>query len=151
MTEHEMTEFDKLMIEELEKLKNEIEESRNQKWDADSETTFYRSAYNDAIYKAYDILDNRIKEIKEVTKNQNVILRKENQMIITDLMEYVGENVRVYFTKATADYEGEYKEGKLGYVRSFSAEFGYRKPHYFYIDNLNFKAYHIRKVERIYK
>ena len=64
-------------------------------------------------------------------------------MIITDLMEYVGKRVKVYFE------DGDIKEGVLGYVHSFSEQYGYRKPKHFYIDNLGFRAYHVKKVEEV--
>lgn len=58
-----------------------------------------------------------------------------------DLMKLVGKRVSVYFKDGKSAY------GALGYVDEFSAKHDYRKPNYFYINNISFKVSHIRKVE----
>lgn len=58
-----------------------------------------------------------------------------------ELMLYVGKRVFVYFKDGKSAY------GTLGYVDEFSAKHDYRKPNYFYINNISFKVSHIRKVE----
>lgn len=67
-------------------------------------------------------------------------------MIITDLMEYVGKRVKVYFEN------GVIAEGVLSYVHSFSEQNGWKKPKHFYLtfkDNkeISFRSYHVKKVE----
>ena len=68
-------------------------------------------------------------------------------MIITDLMEYVGKRVKVYFE------DGNIKEGVLGYVHSFSEQYGFKKPKHFYLPqkdgDLCFRAWHVKKVEEV--
>lgn len=60
-----------------------------------------------------------------------------------ELMKLVGKKVRVTFTR------GDVEEGVLNYADEFSAKHDYRKPAYFYINNLSFKVSHIRKCEVI--
>ena len=62
-------------------------------------------------------------------------------MTKTELMSYVGKKVRIYF-------KGEERSiyGTLGYVDEFSVKYDYRKPNYFYIDNISFKVSHVRKL-----
>lgn len=62
-------------------------------------------------------------------------------MILTDLKDYVGRNVRVYFT------DGDVVTGKLEYAETFSEQYGWRKAKHFYIGDLCFRAWHVRKVE----
>ena len=57
-----------------------------------------------------------------------------------ELMKKVGKKVKITF------FDGNWREGVLGYTKEFSAEYGYRKPGYFTIGDLSFKAYHIRKI-----
>lgn len=68
-------------------------------------------------------------------------------MIITDLMEYVGKNVKIYFE------DGDIKQGKLEYVPAFSEMYKWKKPKHFYLPCLNedigFRAHHVKKVEVI--
>lgn len=68
-------------------------------------------------------------------------------MIIVDLFEYVGKNVRVYFE------DGDIQEGKLEYVPTFSEVYGFRRPKHFYLPNphedICFRAYHVKKIEVI--
>lgn len=60
---------------------------------------------------------------------------------ITELHKYVGKNVKIAF------YDGDIKEGVLGYTASFNASYGYRKVGYFTIGNLNFRLSHIKRLE----
>lgn len=66
-------------------------------------------------------------------------------MIITDLMEFVGKQVKVIFE------DGDVIQGKLEYVPTFSAMYGWRKPKHFYLPceggDIGFRAYHVKKVE----
>lgn len=57
-----------------------------------------------------------------------------------DLMKYVGKYVRVLFR------DGTWIWGKLGYVDEFSVKYDFRKPNYFYVDNISFKVSHIKKL-----
>lgn len=57
-------------------------------------------------------------------------------------MKLVGKKVYVYFK---CGERGIY--GTLGYVDEFSEKYDYRKPDYFYINNILFKVSHVRKVE----
>lgn len=61
-------------------------------------------------------------------------------MTKADLMKLVGKRVFVYFK------DGERVYGTLGYVDEFSEKYDYRKPNYFYINNISFKVSHVRKV-----
>ncbi len=63
-------------------------------------------------------------------------------MTKAELMLYVGKKVHIYFKDGE---RGIY--GTLGYVDEFSAKHGYRKPNYFYIDNIAFKVSHVRKLK----
>lgn len=63
-------------------------------------------------------------------------------MTKAELMLYVGKKVYIYFKDGE---RGIY--GTLGYVKEFSAKCDYRKPNYFYICNISFKASHVRKLE----
>lgn len=62
-------------------------------------------------------------------------------MTKTELMSYVGKKVHIYLK---GKEKGLY--GILGYADEFSAKHDYRKPNYFYIDNMLFKVSHIRKL-----
>ncbi len=62
-------------------------------------------------------------------------------MTKADLMELVGKKVTVYFKH---EERGIY--GTLGYVDEFSEKHDYRKPGYFYIVHISFKASLVRKV-----
>lgn len=57
------------------------------------------------------------------------------------LKEYVKRRVKVTFT------DGKTESGALGYTERFSSEYGFRKPGYFTINNLDFKVSHIDKIE----
>lgn len=57
------------------------------------------------------------------------------------LMKLVGKKVKIIFTG------GEVEEGVLNYADEYSAKHDYRKPAYFYINNLSFKVSHVRKCE----
>ena len=56
------------------------------------------------------------------------------------LMELVGKKVYVRFKDGTSIY------GTLRYADEFSAKHDWRKPNYFYIDNLSFKVSHVRRL-----
>lgn len=62
-------------------------------------------------------------------------------MTKADLMKLVGKNITVYFKH---EEEGLY--GTLGYVDEFSEKYDYRKPNYFYIGHVSFKASLVLKV-----
>lgn len=62
---------------------------------------------------------------------------------VNELHKYVGCTVKIKF------YDGTIREGKLGFTKEFSAEYGYRKPNYFTINNLDFKVSHIVDMELI--
>lgn len=57
-----------------------------------------------------------------------------------DLLMYVGNKVHVFL------YDGSILYGVLGYVYDFSSKYDYRKPNYFYIDNISFRASYVLKV-----
>lgn len=62
-------------------------------------------------------------------------------MTKADLMKLVSKKVFVIFKDGE---RGIY--GTLGYADEFSAKHDYRKPDYFYINNLSFKVSHVKKV-----
>ena len=62
-------------------------------------------------------------------------------MKLADLHKMVGKDVTVVF------FDGDVRSGVLGYADTFSAEHGYRKPNYFYIDDMSFKVSHIKKIK----
>lgn len=64
-------------------------------------------------------------------------------MIIIDLMEYVGKNVRLYFI------DGSIREGRLEYIPSYSEVFNYKRPKHFYINDYGFRSYNVEKAEEI--
>lgn len=59
----------------------------------------------------------------------------------SELMEFVGKNICVYFKDGDSIY------GKLGFVDEFSAKHDYRKLNYFYVDHISFKVSCVKKVE----
>ncbi len=63
-------------------------------------------------------------------------------MTKNELMSYVGKKVNIYFK---GDERGI--NGTLGYANEFSAKHDFRKPGYFYINNLSFKVSCVKKVE----
>lgn len=64
-------------------------------------------------------------------------------MTKSELMTYVGKKVHIYFK------DGERSiYGNLGYVEEFSAKYDFRKPNYFYIGNISFKASHVKAIIR---
>lgn len=60
---------------------------------------------------------------------------------IAELRKYVGKCVKVTF------YDGDIKDGILGYTAAFNASYGYRKAGYFTIENLDFRLNHIKRIE----
>ena len=57
-----------------------------------------------------------------------------------ELIKHLGERVTIQF------YDGTEKSGLLGYTENFSEEFGWRKPGYFTIENIDFKVSHIKNL-----
>ena len=64
-------------------------------------------------------------------------------MILTELLEYVGKNVRVYLTN------GRILEGVLHYVPTYSATYEFRRAKHFYINRESFRCHHVEKVEEL--
>ena len=62
-------------------------------------------------------------------------------MTKSDLFKLVGKKVIVYFKN-----EEKGICGILGFADEFSEKHDYRKPGYFYINNMLFKASHVRKL-----
>lgn len=62
-------------------------------------------------------------------------------MTKADLMSYVGKKVYIYFK---GDEKGIY--GTLGFVDEFSEKHDFRRPGYFYINNLSFNVSCVKKV-----
>jgi hypothetical protein len=56
------------------------------------------------------------------------------------LDKYLGKEVRIHFK------DGQVVYGVLGFTPEFSSKYGYRKPNYYTIGDLSFKASHIRSV-----
>ena len=59
------------------------------------------------------------------------------------LNEYIGQNVRITF------FDGDVREGTLGYTPEFSSKYGYRKPKCYTIGNLDFKLSHVTSIYKI--
>lgn len=57
------------------------------------------------------------------------------------LKEYIGENVEIVFS------DNKVETGVLRFADDFSAKHDYRKPNYFYINNLSFKVSHVKKLK----
>ena len=57
------------------------------------------------------------------------------------LNRYIGKKVKVILT------DGKIVFGTLGFAKEFSAEYGYRKPNFYYVENWNFRAYMVRRIE----
>lgn len=62
-------------------------------------------------------------------------------MTIVQLKEHIGENVEIVF------FDKRVETGVLGFADDFSAKHDYRKPNYFYINNLSFKVSHIKNFK----
>ena len=62
-------------------------------------------------------------------------------MTKAQLMRLVGKRVKITF------FDGEIKEGILGYTPEFSAKYRWRKPKHFTIGNLDFYVSHIKSCE----
>ena len=62
-------------------------------------------------------------------------------MTIADLTKFIGKPVCLYFKGHQIPLYGT-----LGYVDEFSSKHHYRKPGYFYINNMSFKVSAVRKV-----
>ena len=59
------------------------------------------------------------------------------------LNKYLNKNVEVIFT------DGDVVRGKLQYTAEFGAASGWRRPDYYAIGNLDFKASHVKKVREV--
>lgn len=64
-------------------------------------------------------------------------------MILTDLMEFDGKQVRVTLE------DGEILEGLIKYIPAFSEMYGWLRAHYFYINDKGFRAHHVKTCELI--
>ena len=62
-------------------------------------------------------------------------------MTNANLREYIGKRVVVRLFN-----NNEY-EGVLGFTTEFSSKYGYRKPNYFTIQNLDFKVSHLKSIK----
>ena len=60
-----------------------------------------------------------------------------------DMNKYLGEKVNVTFK------DGSSARGTLGFTEEFSARYGFRKPNFFTIGNLDFKVSHVKNIYRI--
>lgn len=60
---------------------------------------------------------------------------------IAELRKYIGKYVKITF------YDGDIRQGVLGYTAAFNASYGYRKVGYFTIGNLDFKLSHVKRIE----
>ena len=58
-----------------------------------------------------------------------------------ELMELVGRYMEVVF------HDERVEKGILGYANEFSAKHGWRKPDYFYINDISFKVSHIKRIK----
>lgn len=57
-----------------------------------------------------------------------------------ELRNIVGKRITIYFK------DGKEETGVLGYTPEFSEKYGFRKPNYFTINNIDFKVSHIKSV-----
>lgn len=64
-------------------------------------------------------------------------------MIITDLMEYDGKYVRLKLV------DGQVLEGTLQYVPSWSEMYNWRRAHYFYIGENQFRCHNVLWVDEL--
>lgn len=64
-------------------------------------------------------------------------------MTVKELHGFVGETVEVIFL------DGEVRKGVLGFTPEFCSEYGYRKPNYFTIGDIDFKVSHIKAVKLV--
>lgn len=56
------------------------------------------------------------------------------------MAQFLGKNVEVTFL------DGRVEKGVLGYTKEFSAEYGWRKPCYFTINDTDFKVSHVKSI-----
>lgn len=59
------------------------------------------------------------------------------------LDDLLGQYVRIYFRN------GYVKEGFLTFVPRFCAEFNYKKPLSYYVDNLAFRKSAVKQIEKV--
>lgn len=62
----------------------------------------------------------------------------------TILSLYEGKNVKIKLTDNTE------LTGRLEYIPEFNAKFGYRKPGFFAIGNVNFRSSYVKRLEEIF-
>lgn len=60
-----------------------------------------------------------------------------------ELKTFIGKRVEITL------FDGDIIAGVLGYAETFSAEYDYRKPSYFYIGSMCFKVSHVKKIKTI--
>lgn len=60
-----------------------------------------------------------------------------------ELHAFVGKSVEVIFRN------GKSIKGILKFADDFSAEHGYKKANYFYVEDMSFKVSHIKKIKQI--
>lgn len=56
------------------------------------------------------------------------------------MAQFLGKNVEITFL------DGRVEKGVLGYTKEFSAEYGWRKPCYFTINDTDFKVSHVKSI-----
>lgn len=56
------------------------------------------------------------------------------------MAQFLGKNVEITFR------DGKVEKGVLGYTKEFSAEYGWRKPCYFTINDTDFKVSHVKSI-----
>ena len=66
-------------------------------------------------------------------------------MTKAELMDCVGKYVEITFKDTV--FSGDKCRGILGYTSEFSPKFGYRKPDYFTIHDVDFKVSHIKNCK----
>ena len=61
-------------------------------------------------------------------------------MILTDMLELVGKTVEVELN------DGRILGGTLEYVPAYSAMYDFRKAKHFFIGDVGFRSYHVKKA-----
>lgn len=57
-----------------------------------------------------------------------------------ELQKYIGFEVEIRF------WDEKVERGILGFTKEFSAKYGFRRPRYFTISNIDFKLSHIKSL-----
>lgn len=65
-------------------------------------------------------------------------------MLKAELDKYIGKEVTVVFKRGVLSKDT--LNGRLGFAYDYSYKYGWRKPNYYYIDNCNFKASHVKQL-----